>query len=53
MDVSAVLIYVLIGATAGPGVGKLLRRLRDEWVDSGFALDRGARLERAAREVGN
>ena len=42
---------VLIGATAGPAVGKLLRRLQEQWVESGFELDRGALLERAAQGI--
>ena len=40
---------VTLGAPAGPNVGRLLRNLRDEWVESGFELDRGALLERAAQ----
>lgn len=37
-----------IGVPAGPEMGKLLKRLEDDWVDSGFRLDSGALLERAA-----
>jgi hypothetical protein len=44
---------VTLGAPAGPEVGKLLRNLRDEWVESGFELDRGALLERAAHRLKN
>jgi tRNA nucleotidyltransferase/poly(A) polymerase len=38
-----------MGAKAGPNVGQLLKSLENEWVDSGFALERGALLERAAQ----
>ena len=44
---------VTLGARTGPEVGKLLRNLRDEWVESGFELDRGALLERAAHRLKN
>jgi poly(A) polymerase len=37
-----------IGMAAGPDMGKLLKRLDEEWVESGFRLDSGALLERAA-----
>ncbi len=40
-----------IGVPAGPDMGKLLKRLEDEWVEAGFRLDAGALLERAARPV--
>ena len=40
-----------LGATAGPNVGQLLKGLEDEWADSGFTLDRGALLERAAQRL--
>jgi poly(A) polymerase len=33
---------------AGPEMGKLLKRLEEEWVESGFRLGSGALLERAA-----
>lgn len=36
------------GIPAGPDMGKLLKRLEQEWVDADFAPDRGALLERAA-----
>lgn len=34
---------------AGPKLGKALKALEKEWVESGFALDRGALIERAAK----
>ncbi|MEP9389540.1 CCA tRNA nucleotidyltransferase [Mesorhizobium sp. KR9-304] len=37
-----------LGMPAGPDMGKLLKRLEEEWVESGFGLDSGALLERAA-----
>ena len=37
-----------IGIQAGPGMGKLLKRLEDEWVEADFRPDGGALLERAA-----
>ncbi|MBX3580328.1 MAG: CCA tRNA nucleotidyltransferase [Rhizobiaceae bacterium] len=37
-----------IGMQPGPEMGKLLKRLEDEWIESGFRLDGGALLERAA-----
>ena len=39
---------VLQGAQAGPQVGKLMRLLKDEWIEAGFQGDRGALLDRAA-----
>lgn len=36
------------GLSEGPGLGSLLKSLEDEWVESGFAIDRDALLERAA-----
>lgn len=42
---------VLAGADAGPGVGKLFRKLKEEWVESGFLLNRDALLKRAAEEI--
>jgi poly(A) polymerase len=39
---------VLAGVPNGPAVGRLFRALQDEWVESGFALDRDALLARAA-----
>lgn len=38
-----------LGLPAGPGMGKLLKRLEDEWVEADFRLDGGALLERAAK----
>ncbi|MDQ2634711.1 MAG: CCA tRNA nucleotidyltransferase [Pseudomonadota bacterium] len=38
-----------IGVPAGPEMGKLLKRLEEEWVEGGFGLDGGALLERAAK----
>ncbi len=38
-----------VGIPAGPDMGKLLKRLEQEWVDANFAPDRGALIERAAR----
>jgi poly(A) polymerase len=37
-----------IGIAAGPEMGKLLKRLEEEWVEHDFRLDGGALLERAA-----
>jgi poly(A) polymerase len=39
----------MIGIAPGPEMGKLLKRLEDEWVEADFRLDRSALLERAAR----
>lgn len=36
-----------LGATPGPEVGGMLKTLEDRWVESGFALDRDALLQRA------
>ena len=38
-----------IGLPAGPEMGKLLKRLEEEWVEADFKLDDGALIERAAR----
>lgn len=35
------------GAKQGPELGSLLARLENEWIESGFALDRGALMARA------
>ena len=40
-----------IGMPAGPDMGKLLKRLEEDWIESGFRLDRGALLERAAARL--
>jgi poly(A) polymerase len=38
-----------IGVPAGPAMGKLLKRLEEEWIEAGFRPDGGALLERAAK----
>lgn len=38
-----------IGMPTGPEMGKLLKRLEEEWVEADFRLDGGALLQRAAR----
>ena len=38
-----------VGMQAGPEMGKLLKRLEEEWLEAGFAPDRGALLGRAAK----
>ena len=38
-----------IGMPDGPEMGKLLKRLEEEWIEADFRPDRGALLERAAR----
>ena len=40
-----------LGATPGPKLGEILKNLEEEWIESGFALDRGALLERAAQAL--
>ena len=40
-----------IGCADGPEMGKLLKRLEEEWVEADFRLDSGALLERAARHL--
>ncbi|MEP9373912.1 CCA tRNA nucleotidyltransferase [Mesorhizobium sp. KR1-2] len=40
-----------LGVAAGPKLGDMLRALEGAWVDSGFALERGALLERAAESL--
>ena len=40
-----------IGMPNGPEMGKLLKRLEEEWVEADFRLDGGALLERAARHL--
>jgi poly(A) polymerase len=37
-----------IDVPAGPEMGKLLKQLEDDWIESDFRLERGALLERAA-----
>ncbi|MEQ1949925.1 CCA tRNA nucleotidyltransferase [Mesorhizobium sp. CN2-181] len=38
-----------MGVVPGPGLGRLLRSLEEEWIESGFSLERDALLERAAK----
>ncbi len=38
-----------IGVPDGPEMGKLLKRLEEEWIEADFRPNRGALLERAAR----
>ena len=40
-----------LGVAQGPGMGTLLSKLEDLWIQSGFELDRDALLERAARDL--
>lgn len=40
-----------LGASPGPKLGATLKNLENEWVESGFALDRSALLERAAEAL--
>ncbi|WP_165779594.1 CCA tRNA nucleotidyltransferase [Mesorhizobium sanjuanii] len=40
-----------LGASPGPKLGETLKNLEKEWVESGFALDRGALLKRAAKAL--
>ena len=40
-----------LGFPAGPKLGAALKTLEDEWIASGFALDRDALLERAAASM--
>ncbi|ANT53183.1 CCA tRNA nucleotidyltransferase [Mesorhizobium amorphae] len=40
-----------LGAAPGPKLGAILKNLEREWIESGFALDRGALLERAAEAL--
>ncbi|BCH15103.1 CCA tRNA nucleotidyltransferase [Mesorhizobium sp. L-2-11] len=42
-----------LGASPGPKLGATLKNLENEWIESGFALDRGALLERAAEALEN
>ena len=44
---------VTAGLQAGPAVGRLMRKLEEVWIESGFSLTRGALLERAAQEIGD
>ncbi|KQZ87068.1 poly(A) polymerase [Mesorhizobium sp. Root157] len=40
-----------LGIPAGSKLGALLKRLENDWIESGFALQREALLDRAAREL--
>ncbi len=40
-----------IGASPGPKLGAILKNLEKEWIASGFAMDRGALLGRAAEAL--
>ncbi|MET3581572.1 tRNA nucleotidyltransferase/poly(A) polymerase [Mesorhizobium robiniae] len=40
-----------LGASPGPKLGATLKNLENEWIESGFALDRGALLGRAAEAL--
>ncbi|AZN95991.1 CCA tRNA nucleotidyltransferase [Mesorhizobium sp. M9A.F.Ca.ET.002.03.1.2] len=40
-----------LGASPGPKLGAILKNLENEWVESGFAVDRGALLKRAAQAL--
>ncbi|AID32102.2 poly(A) polymerase [Mesorhizobium sp. USDA 4775] len=40
-----------LGATPGPKLGEILKNLETEWIEAGFAPDRGALLERAAKAL--
>ncbi|RWM21026.1 MAG: CCA tRNA nucleotidyltransferase [Mesorhizobium sp.] len=42
-----------LGASPGPKLGTTLKKLENEWIESGFALDRGALLKRAAEALEN
>lgn len=40
-----------LGATPGPKLGEILKNLEAEWIEAGFAPDREALLERAAKAL--
>jgi tRNA nucleotidyltransferase/poly(A) polymerase len=40
-----------LGASPGPKLGATLKNLEKEWVGSGFTLERGALMERAAQAL--
>ncbi|RWB06276.1 CCA tRNA nucleotidyltransferase [Mesorhizobium sp.] len=42
-----------LGASPGPKLGATLKNLENEWIESGFALDHGALLKRAAEALEN
>jgi hypothetical protein len=41
-----------LGAIKGPGIGELLKRLEQDWIVSGFALDRDQLLARGRALIG-
>jgi poly(A) polymerase len=40
-----------LGLPQGKGLGRLLAELETEWIQSGFTIDRGTLLKRAAEKV--
>ncbi|TPK65310.1 CCA tRNA nucleotidyltransferase [Mesorhizobium sp. B2-4-19] len=40
-----------LGATPGPKLGEILKNLETEWIEAGFAADRGTLLDRAAKAL--
>ncbi|AZO51344.1 MAG: CCA tRNA nucleotidyltransferase [Mesorhizobium sp.] len=40
-----------LGASPGPKLGAILKNLEKEWIGSGFTLDRGALIKRAAKAL--
>ena len=42
-----------LGVTKGPGVGRILRRVEDWWIEQDFQPDRAACLQRLAEEATN
>ena len=40
-----------LGAKPGPKLGAILKNLETEWIEAGFAPDRGALLDRAAKAL--
>ena len=40
-----------LGASPGPKLGAALKNLEKEWIESGFVLDRGVLLKRAAKAL--
>lgn len=42
-----------LGIRAGPKLGTLLKRLENDWIESGFSLSRDALMERAAKDSAN
>jgi tRNA nucleotidyltransferase/poly(A) polymerase len=41
----------MLGAVPGPKLGATLKNLEKEWIESGFALNRGALIKRAAKAL--